>query len=49
MSSSHPKKKSDMRKRQGEGGIWEDKLGRDTNKPKVCQKSRPIYKITWTN
>ncbi len=40
---------SDMRRRQEEGGIREDKLGRNANQPEICQESRPIHKVTRTD
>ena len=49
MSSSHSEKESDMGRRQEEGGIREDKLGRDANQPEICQESRPIHEVTWTD
>ena len=38
-----------MGKRQEEGGIREDKLGRDANQPKICPESRPVHEVTRTD
>lgn len=49
MSSSYPETESDIGRRQEEGGIQEDKLGRDAKQPEICQESPQIHEITRTD
>lgn len=48
MSPIYSEKESDMGRRQEENSIWEDKLGRDINQPKICEKSCSIYEVSRT-
>lgn len=47
--SIYSEKKIGYKKKIEKSGIWEDKLGRNTNQPKICQKNCIIHKVTQTD